>query len=64
MIIRIGIVDSIRELRVELSDDAVVEEIRASLAVDGETVWLHDRFGSEFAVRTEFVTWVEVDPSA
>lgn len=63
MIVRIGIVDSIRELRVDMGDDAVVDEIRSSLAAAGETVWLQDRYGNEFAVRTEFVTWVEVDPS-
>lgn len=63
-IVRIGIVDSIRELRIELNDDAIVDEIRASLVTDGETVWLHDRHGNEFAVQPEFVAWVEVDPSA
>ncbi len=64
MIVRIGIADSIRELRLELDDDATVDQVRAALAADHGTVWLQDRHGNEFAVRTEFVTWVEVDPSA
>lgn len=65
MIVRIGIVDFARELRIELDDDATVDEIRTALAADDETVWwLQDRHGNEYAVRTALVSWVEVDPSA
>ena len=64
MIVRIGITDSMRELQVELGDGAMVDEIRAALAADDGTVWLRDRHGNEFAVRTTCVAWVEVDPSA
>ncbi|HUF99665.1 MAG TPA: DUF3107 family protein [Ilumatobacter sp.] len=59
-----GIVDSVQELRVELTDDAMAEEVRDRLAKVGAVVWLRDRHGSEFAVRTEFVSWVEIEPSA
>lgn len=65
MIVRIGIVDVARELRIELNDDATVDEVRAALAAgDGTVWWLQDRHGNEYVVRTAQVSWVEVDPSA
>lgn len=63
MIVRIGIVDSLSELRVELDHDVDVDEIRSGLAVS-DIVWLRDRHGNEVAVRTSCVAWVEFDPSA
>ena len=63
MDIRIGIVQSMRELDVELSDDTdrdeLVAEIEAVLASDG-VLWLTDRKGRRVGVPASRMAFVEV----
>jgi len=62
--VRIGIVQSAKELEVELSDDvdreAVISEIEASLGRDEGVLWLTDRRGRRVAVPVAKVAYVEV----
>ena len=54
MDVRIGIVQSAKELEVELADDAdrdaVIADIEASLGKDAGVLWLTDRKGRRVAV--------------
>jgi Protein of unknown function (DUF3107) len=63
--VRIGIVQTPKELEVELSEDAdrdaVLSDIEAALGGDGEGVlWLTDRRGRRVAVPVAKVAYVEV----
>ena len=66
MDVRIGIVQSMKELDVELPDDAdrdkVLADIEAALAGDGTILWLTDRKGRQVGVPVGKVAYVEVDP--
>ncbi len=66
MDVRIGIVQSMKELDVELPDDAdraqVLADIEAALAEDGRILWLTDRKGRQVGVPVGKVAYVEVDP--
>lgn len=62
MDVRIGLVDSVRDLEVELPDDTDVDALKAQVSdlltrVDG-TLWLTDRKGNQFAVSGPKVTYV------
>jgi len=63
--VRIGIVQSVKELDVELPDDAdrdeVVAGIEASLAKEGAILWLTDRKGRRVGVPVAKVAYIEVD---
>jgi hypothetical protein len=63
--VRIGIVQSIKELDVELPDDAdrdkVLAEIEGALAKEGSMLWLTDRRGRRVGVPANKVAYVEVD---
>lgn len=65
MDVRIGIVQSIKELNVELPDDAdrdkVLADIEASLAHEGAVLWLTDRKGRQVGVPAGKVAYVELD---
>ena len=65
MDVRIGIVQSIKELDIELPDDAdrdkVVADIEATLAKEGAILWLTDRKGRRVGVPSAKVAYVEVD---
>ena len=54
MDVRIGIVQSMKELDIELPDDAdrdkVLADIEAALAEDGTILWLTDRKGRQVGV--------------
>ena len=64
MDVRIGIVQSIKELEVELGDDvgrdAVIAEIEESLSKAEGVLWLTDRRGRRVAVPVAKVAYVEV----
>jgi Protein of unknown function (DUF3107) len=64
--VRIGIVQSMKELDIELPEDAergeVLARIEAALAEDGNILWLTDRRGREVGVPAAKVAYVEIDP--
>ncbi|MHB8334346.1 MAG: DUF3107 domain-containing protein [Acidimicrobiales bacterium] len=62
MDIRIGIVQSMRELEVELADDADRDQVMAEVeaALNSETVlWLTDRKGRRLGVPSARIAYVE-----
>jgi hypothetical protein len=62
--VRIGIAQSVKELEVELSEDAdrqqVMDEIDRSLARADGVLWLTDRKGRRVGVPVSKVAYVEV----
>ena len=64
MDVRIGIVQSAKEVEVELADDmdrdSVIAEIEGSLAKAEGVLWLTDRRGRRVAVPVARVAYVEV----
>jgi len=62
--VRIGIVQSPKELEVELGEDAdreaVIAEIEASLGQEAGVLWLTDRKGRRVAIPVARVAYVEV----
>ena len=66
MDVRIGIVQSMKELDIELPEDAerdkVLAGIEAALAEEGTILWLTDRKGRQVGVPVAKVAYVEVDP--
>lgn len=66
MDVRIGIVQSIKELEVELGDDidrdAVMRDIEEALSNSEGVLWLTDRKGRRVAVPVAKVAYVEVGP--
>ena len=64
MDVRIGLVDSVRDLEVELPDDTDVAALEAQVnelltRVDG-TLWLTDKKGNRVAVAGPRVTFVAI----
>lgn len=68
MDVRIGIVHSMKELDVELPEDAdrekVLAEIEAALKSDGTVLWLTDRKGRQVGVPVGKVAYIEVGAPA
>jgi hypothetical protein len=66
--VRIGIVQSIKELEIELVDDserdAVMSEIEAALSKPEGVLWLTDRRGRRVAVPVAKIAYVEVGAPA
>jgi hypothetical protein len=66
--VRIGIVQSIKELDIELPDDAdrdkVLADIEAVLTKEGSMLWLTDRKGRRVGVPSGKVAYIEVDGTA
>jgi len=66
--VRIGIVQSIKELEVELGDDSeretVMAEIEESLSKPEGVLWLTDRRGRRVAVPVAKIAYVEVGAPA
>lgn len=67
--VRIGIVQSMKELDIELPDDAdrdtVLAEIEAALSGEGSVLWMVDRKGRHVGVPASKVAYIELDaPSA
>ena len=67
MDIRIGIVQSMKELEVELPEDAnreqIMKEVEAALASD-HILWLTDRKGRRVGVPASRISYVEFATSA
>ncbi len=68
MDVRIGIVQTPKELEVELADDAdrekVLADIESALGGDEGVLWLTDRRGRRVAVPVAKVAYVEVGAPA
>ncbi|MEI7859350.1 MAG: DUF3107 domain-containing protein [Acidimicrobiales bacterium] len=66
MDVRIGIVQSMKELDVELPDDAdrdkVLADIEEALAEEGKILWLTDRKGRQVGIPVGKVAYIELDP--
>lgn len=66
MDVRIGIVQSMKELDIELPEDTergeVLARVEAALAEEGKILWLTDRRGREVGVPAARVAYVEIDP--
>ena len=66
MDVRIGIVQSMKELDIELPEgsdrDKVLADIETALAGEGSILWLTDRKGRQVGVPVGKVAYVEVDP--
>lgn len=63
MDIRIGIVNSPREIALELSDDNTIETVKAEITAGvaaGGLVWLTDKKGRQTAFLAENLAYVEV----
>ena len=68
MDVRIGIVQSMKELDIELPDDAdrdkVLADIEEALGEEATILWLTDRKGRQVGVPVGKVAYVELDPPA
>ena len=68
MDVRIGIVQSMKELDIELPDDAdrekVLADIETAMAEDSTILWLTDRKGRQVGVPVGKVAYIEVAPPA
>ena len=66
MDVRIGIVQSMKELDIELPDDAdrdkVLADIEEALGEEGKILWLTDRKGRQVGVPVAKIAYVELDP--
>jgi hypothetical protein len=66
--VRIGIVQSMKELDIELPADAdrekVLSDIEAALADEAKILWLTDRKGRQVGVPSAKVAYIELDPPA
>jgi hypothetical protein len=63
--VRIGIVQSVKELDVELAEDTdrdkVLADIEETLSGEGSMLWLTDRKGRRVGVPSAKVAYIEVD---
>ena len=68
MDVRIGIVQSMKELDIELPDDAdrdkVLTDIEEAMGEEGRILWLTDRKGRQVGVPVGKVAYIELDPPA
>jgi len=66
--VRIGIVQSMKELDIELPDDAdrdkVLADIEEAMGEEGRILWLTDRKGRQVGVPVGKVAYLELDPPA
>ena len=64
MDVRIGVIHSLKEIEIELPDDADRESIRKqvdeAIANGSTTLWFTDRSGREIAVASSKVSYVEL----
>lgn len=64
MDLRIGIIQSMREIEIDLPDDVdrdgLKADIKAALADDDGLLWLTDRKGREVAVPASKISYVEL----
>lgn len=68
MDVRIGIVQSMKELDIELADDAdrakILADIEEVMGEEGRILWLTDRKGRQVGVPVGKVAYIELDPPA
>ncbi|MXW41670.1 MAG: DUF3107 domain-containing protein [Acidimicrobiia bacterium] len=67
MHVRIGVVQSQKEIEVELDPNSSVKSVKRSISSDlssGKVLWLTDSKGREVGVLASSVAYVELDPSA
>ncbi len=66
MDVRIGIVQSMKELDIELPDDAdrnkVLADIEEAMGEESRILWLTDRKGRQVGVPVGKVAYIELDP--
>ena len=66
MDVRIGIVQSMKELDIELPDDTdrdkILADIEEALGEEGKILWLTDRKGRQVGVPVAKIAYVELDP--
>jgi len=66
--VRIGIVQSMKELDVELPEDAdrdkILADIESALSGEGSVLWMIDRKGRHVGVPASKVAYVELDAPA
>jgi len=66
--VRIGIVQSMKELDIELADDAdrakILADIEEVMGEEGRILWLTDRKGRQVGVPVGKVAYIELDPPA
>jgi Protein of unknown function (DUF3107) len=64
--VRIGIVQSMKELDIELPDDAdrdkILADIEAAIGDQEKILWLTDRKGRQVGVPAGKVAYIELDP--
>ena len=64
MDVRIGVIHSLKEIEVELPEEADREDIRKrvdeAVSDESKTLWLTDRFGREVAIPASKVAYVEL----
>lgn len=64
MDVRIGVIQSAKEIEVELpadaDRDAVKQQVADALASDEGALWLTDRRGREVCIPSARIAWVEV----
>ena len=64
MDVRIGVVQTAKEIDLELADDvdrdAVLRDVETALADDGKVLWLTDRRGRVVGVPASKVAYVEI----
>ena len=61
--VRIGLIQNVKELEIQLEDDADIEALREqvrSALQDGGTLWLTDRRGRQVGVPGEKLAYVEI----
>lgn len=67
MDVRIGVVQTVKEIEIELASDVDRKDIRKrvdeALADDDNVLWLEDRHGAEFAVPSSKVAYVQLGRS-
>jgi hypothetical protein len=63
--VRIGIVQSVKELDIELAEDTdrdkILADIEGALVGDGGVLWLTDRKGRKVGVPARKVAYIEID---
>jgi hypothetical protein len=66
--VRIGVIQSPKEIEVELADgvqpDTVVAQIEEALSAENGVLWLTDRRGRRVGIPSGRVAYVEIDTSA
>ncbi|MGQ0679123.1 MAG: DUF3107 domain-containing protein [Actinomycetota bacterium] len=66
MEIRIGIVDSSKEISLDINEDldALTKRIEESVKSQGTVLWLTDEKGKKVGIPAGKVTYVEIDPES